>query len=383
MDDFPKNLIRLLTKRQEVGALRRLKTVDGLADFSSNDYLGLSKRLYNENPKVGATKGNHLSGSTGSRLLSGNSEVFDDAEQNLANIFKVEAATIYNSGYDANLGLFSSVPQREDIVFYDAFVHASIRDGLLMGKAKNFSYYHNDLEDLERKICRIQARAKSQSEIYVVSESVFSMDGDMANLEALSGICKKYSCRLIIDEAHSLGVFGTNGLGRSMELNLMEHLFAVVITFGKAMGSHGAAVLGSQNLKDYLINFSRSFIYTTALPSQTIGHTMAAFDVLMSKEGNEKRQSLKQNISIFNDVKNKLHLNSHFISSTSAIHSCIIQGNSEVKAVSEQLQHQGFDVRPILYPTVPLMKERLRFSLHSYNSEEEIEGVLNKLSEAV
>jgi 8-amino-7-oxononanoate synthase len=254
-----------------------------------------------------------------------------------------------------------------------------------MGNAKNHSFHHNDLKDLENRIARLRKKASVSSacEIYVVTEAVFSMDGDMPNLIKISEICFNYNCKLIVDEAHSIGVCGLNGLGRVLQLGLVDRVFALIVTFGKALGSHGAAILGTAALKSFLVNFSRSFIYTTALPSHTIANTIAGFEYIKSEVGEEERKSLLSNISFFKDLTTKLELDQSFIPGNSAIHSCIIKGNFKVKSVSRQLQAKGYDVRAILYPTVPKELERLRFCLHSFNTKTEIEGVLLQLSKII
>src|SRR5690606_18769580 len=178
-----------------------------------------------------------------------------------------EAALIYNSGYDANIGFFSSVPQRGDIILYDELVHASIREGIRLSHARAFKFKHNDLQDLDSLLLKYNSKQDNldQRYIYVVTESVFSMDGDTALLEGLTNITDIQGAYLIVDEAHATGVFGKKGQGLVQHLDLQKRVFARIITFGKAMGAHGAVITGSKLLGDYLINFSRSFIYTTAL----------------------------------------------------------------------------------------------------------------------
>ena len=386
MVKLPEKLERKLAERQEIGALRCLPESVGLIDFSSNDYLGISSGNFEIKGYLKESLNFHpYHGSTGSRLISGNRKIYKTSEKYLASTFGTEEALIFNSGYDANVGFFSSVPQRDDIVLYDSYIHASIRDGLSMGNAKNHSFHHNDLKDLENRIARLRkkATASSASEIYVVTEAVFSMDGDIPNLIKISEICSNYNCKLIVDEAHSIGVCGLNGLGRVVQLGLVDRVFALIVTFGKALGSHGAAILGAAALKSFLVNFSRSFIYTTALPSHTIANTIAGFEYIKSEVGEEERKSLLSNISFFKDLTTKLELDQSFIPSNSAIHSCIIKGNFKVKSVSRKLQAKGYDVRAILYPTVPKELERLRFCLHSFNSKTEIEGVLLQLSKII
>lgn len=192
----------------------------------------------------------------------------------------------------------------------------------------------------------------------------------------MAELSKKNKCYLIVDEAHSTGVMGSDGKGLVRELGVEEQVFARIITFGKAMGAHGAAILGCNDLKDYLVNFSRSLIYTTALPPHSVATILAAVKFLQ-RDGLRAIEKLKHNIDFFNyEIKNKA-LEAYFIPGTSAIHSCLISGNERVKRAAFYLQKEGFDVKPILSPTVPEGRERLRFCLHSFNTELEIEKALS------
>ena len=267
------------------------------------------------------------------------------------------------------------MPQRNDVILYDELCHASIRDGIQMSNAKSYKFQHNDFEDLERLIQRCQTELV---EVYIVTESVFSMDGDCPNLEELTTISEKHNCYLVIDEAHALGVFGEQGEGLIQSLGLQDKVFARIMTFGKGLGCHGAAILGSQELKSYLVNFARSFIYTTGLSPHSVATILMGYQNLeIEKETLEK---LKRNIVFFNQEKMRLGLKPMFVYSKSAIQCAIIPGNQKVKSIASQLQSKGFDVKPILSPTVPEGQERLRFCLHSYNSEKEISDCLELLS---
>src|SRR5690606_16899740 len=238
-----------------------------------------SQKIFENSLKLLA-KGNIQNGATGSRLLSGNHSLYDEVEDMLCDYHKTEAALVFNSGYDANIGFFSSVPQRGDIIFYDEFIHASIRDGIKMSNARAYKFKHNDIQDLRAHIERSLKVNNEGSELYIVTESVFSMDGDSPNLNTLVNICEKYSCHLMVDEAHAVGVFGKNGIGLLQEMGIQDKVFARIITFGKALGCHGAAVLGNMELKDYLVNFARSFIYTTALPPHSLATILSAYNEL-------------------------------------------------------------------------------------------------------
>lgn len=304
MSKLPKKLLKKLENRKENNALRQLPTSNNLVDFSSNDYLGfaVNETIYSDTFKLILKKGASQNGATGSRLLSGNHPLYSELEKYLVDFYASESALVFNSGYDANLGFFSAVPQRGDVIFYDELIHASIRDGILLSNAKSYKFKHNDLEDLQAKILQ-SLRAESRSfnnEIYIVTESVFSMDGDSPDLEALVKFSKKNSYNLVIDEAHAVGVFGVNGEGLVQQKKLQKDIFARIVTFGKAMGCHGAAILGGEKLKEYLVNFSRSFMYTTGLPPHSIATVISAFQHLISKEGKESRSRLEANIVFFN-----------------------------------------------------------------------------------
>ncbi|NAS31231.1 aminotransferase class I/II-fold pyridoxal phosphate-dependent enzyme [Flavobacteriaceae bacterium R38] len=372
---LPEKLHKKLEERIDKNAFRELSLPNEQVDFSSNDYLGLakSKAVYEKANDILNTENLKLNGATGSRLLSGNHQLYTEVEKSLCELHQTESALIFNSGYDANIGFFSSVLQKGDIILYDEYIHASIRDGIRMSHAKSYKFKHNDVSDLSRQIERNQD-ATGKAVLYVVTESVFSMDGDIPDLKTFATTCEKYSAYLIIDEAHALGVFGT---GLVEKLNIVDKVFARIITFGKALGCHGAAVLGSADLKNYLVNFSRSFIYTTGLPPHSLATIRAAYRELEVTLAIDK---LHQNISFFKNRIKEVHLEEYFIQSKSAIHCCIIPGNEIVREIANNLQRSGFDVRPILSPTVQLGQERLRFCIHSYNSEAEIKNVLNELS---
>ncbi len=368
-----------LTAREAGNALRKLPMPNGLVDFSSNDYLGFARKrdILEEAVRIMETGAVAFNGATGSRLLSGNTALHEELEFFLADYFEVDAALLFNSGYDANIGFFSALPQRTDVVLYDELCHASIRDGIAMGHAQSYKFRHSHLEHLSRQIDRVQ-QSKSNCDIYVVTESVFSMDGDTPDLEALVTLCEKKGANLVIDEAHAVGVFGKKGTGLVSQLDLQHRVFATIVTFGKAIGCHGAAVLGSEALKRFLVNYARSFIYTTAMPPHSLATIQGAFKSLSSSR--TEQLSLAKNITFFKDQLRALGLESHFIPSNSAVHCCVVTGNERVKACALQLQENGFDVRPIMSPTVPKGKERLRFCLHSFNTEKEIKEVLMVLS---
>jgi len=380
MKKVPKSLTLKLEQREQNNSLRKLTFPNNLIDFASNDYLGFSKSeaIFNGTHSFLIDNNIIKNGATGSRLLSGNHSVYQEAENYIAKFHLSESALLFNSGYDANVGFFSAGPQRSDVILFDELAHASIRDGIQLSNAKSYKFQHNDFEDLERIILKLTTENQLPLTIFVVTESVFSMDGDTPNLEELVQICEKHNCFLVVDEAHALGVFGNHGEGLVQMLDLQDEVFARIMTFGKGLGCHGAAILGSQKLVDYLVNFARSFIYTTGVSPHSVATILIAYQHLQTEK--EALQKLRKNVIHFNQEKKQLGLNPLFVRSKSAIHSAIIPGNQKVKNIANQLQGKGFDVKAILSPTVPEGQERLRFCLHSFNSKEEISEVLQILA---
>lgn len=365
-DEF---LLKKLNEREQQNAFRRLSLPAGKIDFCSNDYLGIVHNGLIEKKLAEHSGEAFRHGSTGSRLLAGNYALVEDTEKLLAVFHEAEAGLIFNSGYDANLGLLSCVPQRGDTIIYDYLSHASLRDGIRLSFAQSFSFRHNDLADLEK---RLQAATGT---IFVVTESVFSMDGDMAPLTAIHTLCEQYGAQLIVDEAHATGVVGPRGEGLVQQLNLQTKCFARIHTFGKAVGCHGAIVLGSERLRNYLVNFARSFIYSTALPEESVAAIRCAYELFPHMQ--TARAHLQQLISTFQHAS----VNWERLVSDTPIQIVIIPGNDLVKKTAGALQAAGLDVRPILYPTVPAGKERLRIVLHAFNSMEELQSVIALLSD--
>ena len=371
---LPENLLKKLSVRESDNAIRFLPEGNDLIDFASNDYLGLSKSvvIFDATHQLLIDSNLMVNGATGSRLISGNHKLYQDTENYIAQFHDTDAALIFNSGYDANVGFFGSVPQKGDLILYDELCHASIRDGIKLSNAKAYKFTHNDFEELETLLKRHNSET-----VYVVTESVFSMDGDTPNLEELVLVSKRHNCYLVIDEAHALGVYGDKGEGLVQMLGLQNDVFARIMTFGKGLGCHGAAILGSKELKQYLVNFARSFIYTTGLSPHSVATILVAYQFL---DNNINLSLLRANIVYFNQQKVLLGLKPMFVQSKSAIQSVIVPGNGKVKAIAKQLQEYGFDTKAILSPTVPEGQERLRFCLHSYNSNAEIVEVLSLLS---
>ena len=269
-----KTLSERLAVYQQAGLLRQLRTADEFVDFCSNDYLGFARStvLRQAIQQADLRSDNSRTGATGSRLLAGQSALADEVEQELAQFYQTESALIFNSGYDANIGLLSCLPKAGDTLLTDELIHASMIDGARLSYATRHRFKHNDLADLTTKL---QQATQLGGQIFVAVESVYSMDGDMAPLTDLVDICEKYGAALLVDEAHATGVYGSGPSGQGGEglvvaLGLQDRVFARVHTFGKALGVHGATIVGPAVLRQYLINFARPFIYTTALPPHSL-----------------------------------------------------------------------------------------------------------------
>ena len=368
-----------LHKRQEQNALRKLTVNSQLVDFCSNDYLGFAanKDFFHAIDKVLSTLHSQLialTGSTGSRLLAGNSAYAEELEKTIALFHNAEAGLIYNSGYDANVGLFSALGQKGSTIIYDELIHASVHDGIRLSHASAFVFRHNDCAHLEERL------KTAEGTVYVVVESIYSMDGETSPLKEINALCKKYNANLIVDEAHATGITTNEGKGIVQQLDLENEIFARVHTFGKALGCHGAIVLGSNLLRNFLINFSRSFIYTTALPVKSLVAVNQSYQLLQKSRG--VIQQLHENINCF-----KNHLSEkakeQLIKSNSAIQCIIVTGNDNVKTLATVIQQGGYDVRPILSPTVSKGKERLRICIHAFNTPEQIQGMCDLINKNV
>lgn len=363
-------LKKKLDARKEFGIHRSLKPENSLVDFCSNDYLGFARSIVLKED-VKTELNSHplsLNGSTGSRLLSGNSQYAEDLEQEIAAFHGFEAGLLFNSGYDANLGLLSSLAQRGDTIILDELIHASAIDGARLSNANRYSFKHNSIESLEAKL------KASKGNCYVVVESIYSMDGDSAPIKDIADMTEKYGAYLIVDEAHALGLYKK---GLTNQLGLQNRVFATVFTFGKALGSHGAIVLGSKVLKEYLVNFARSFIYSTAPSFHHLASIKMAYHLLNNAE--EEIINLKNNIAYF---KNHIYFNSDYplLKSDSAIQCIILKNNDTARLIANTLQSAGLNVRPILSPTVAAGTERIRICLHSFNTLNELALLCNTVN---
>ena len=362
-----------LCVREAQGLLRQLRPDDDGIDFCSNDYLGLASdaelqaAIQRETADLGAA------GSTGSRLISGNSNAVESLEARIAGFHRAPAALLFGSGYAANIALFSCLLGSGDTLITDRLVHASILDGVQLGKARHLRFRHNDLESLGDRL------QQASGNIVIGVESVYSMDGDSAPLEQMAELAERYQAALIVDEAHSVGIDGPAGAGSVVAAGIEQRVFARVVTFGKALGLHGAAVLGSEALRQYLVNFARPFIYSTAPPPHLVESLRAVYDYLPNIDA--KRDRLRDRIQHFRDrIVTSRH---EWLDSKTAIQSVVIAGNDKVRAVAADLRGSGFNVVPIVAPTVPAGTERIRITLHADNTDTEIDRLFEALESTV
>ena len=370
MNRLEQQLAAKLEERKLAGNLRRLTTHKAPVDLFSNDYLGLvttgalAKAMHPYSIDAGT-------GSTGSRLLSGNSAAAEELESTIASFHKAEAALLFNSGYDANVGLIASITGRNTTILSDELCHASLIDGIRLSQcARRYKFRHNDIQDLEEKLKKYMA----DGPVLVVIETIYSMDGDMAPLVEIAALCEAHDAQLVVDEAHATGVIGKHGEGLVCTLGLQDKVFARVHTFGKALGCHGAAVVGSKLLKEYLINFARTFIYTTALPGHAVLAATNAYEYLSAPDFTS--EPLHELIAYFR-TRIKETCSAGWKDSSSPIQALVVGDNTRCKQIAEKLQDAGLEIRPILHPTVPLGMERLRVCLHSFNTREQVDLLLD------
>ncbi|MEL6636815.1 MAG: 8-amino-7-oxononanoate synthase [Bacteroidota bacterium] len=356
---------RALEERQLAGNLRQLRPASTRVDFCSNDYLGLARTdlLVEQAPA--------RAGATGSRLITGNYPAIELLEGQLATYHGAESGLIFGSGYTANIGLLTCVARRGDTLLYDQLCHASLRDGLQLSPARTLGFRHNDLDELEAKLRR------SGGQRFVVVESIYSMDGDAAPLVDLTSLCTRYDAALIVDEAHAVGVFGARGEGLVSALGLEAAVWARIVTFGKALGGHGAIVLGPRYLRDFLINFCRPFIYTTAPPPLSIQHLGLAYREL---ERGTQLAALRGVLAHWEEQIVKRFPHFGVLLGSSAIRVWPVPGNERAKALAASIRQAGFEVKAILHPTVARGSERIRICLHAFNTFAEMEALLQLLN---
>lgn len=325
-----------------------------LVNLSSNNYLGFADNKKITEEFLNEVGDKYSFGSASARLLTGTLPVYKELEDLISQLFRKEKTLLFNSGYHANVGINSCIAGKGDVIFSDKLNHASIIDGMRLSEGKFFRFPHKNMKALEKLLTR---ERKNFNNAIIVSESVFSMDGDIADIEKLVELKEKFNCILVLDEAHAFGVFGQNGLGVTEKLGITDKVDLIVGTFGKAIGSMGAFATGSQTLIDYLTNKARSFIFSTALPPINIAFSKWIIENKLPQTL-EKRQRMLS-------IGEKAGSESHIIP-------VIIGGNKETVDTCEILFHNGFFTLPIRPPTVPEGTSRLRLSLTTDITEKEL-----------
>lgn len=336
-----------------------------LLNLSSNNYLNFAdnKKITQEFLNFAGNK--YSFGSASARLLTGTLPVYKELEELLSNLYNKDATLLYNSGYHANVGISSAINQKGDVIFSDKLNHASIIDGMRLSDGKFFRFPHNNMEALEKLLER---ERKNYKNAFIITESVFSMDGDIEDLKRIIKLKKKYNCIMIIDEAHAFGVFGEKGLGVAEELGIIDDVDLIVGTFGKSVGSMGAFVTGSKTMINFLINKSRSFIFSTALPPINIAFTKWIIENKFPKTKAKRKNMLS--------IAKKMGSDSHIIP-------VVIGENKDTVDLCEVLFHNGYFTLPIRPPTVPVGTSRLRLSLTADIQEKDLTFLKEKINEVL
>jgi 8-amino-7-oxononanoate synthase len=391
-----------LQERKRRGLWRALRSPgeagaqDPAYEFASNDYLSFARspeleELTAKLVEEARWSGSLRNGSGGSRLLTGDSGFAHAVEKQIAHFHEAEACLLFNSGYDCNLGVFSCIAAAgRDVVLVDERVHASIHDGCRLSRARTVRRFrHNDLTDLRESLSTLRKALGDECWIFVGVESCYSMDGDLlARPGELLDMCGAFGALLIVDEAHSVGVHGPDGRGLLHPYRAHPALLARVVTFGKAFGLHGAAVLGAQPLLQYLLNYARPLIYSTSLPLHSLCAVSAAYRLMATETAAHRRKLLWEAVRMFYSLTRDLRsrcpqLPPPLVNRESPIQAIIIPGNENCVFVANELRQRGFDARPIRYPTVERGAERIRVVLHAHNTPEAINAFVQALIDIV
>jgi 8-amino-7-oxononanoate synthase len=351
---------------------RNLAEISGVS-FCSNDYLGLAENIVLRERVAEFVRSSGKIGGTGSRLLSGQTEAWRGLEESFAKFAGTESALYFTTGYAANLGLLSALAGKDDVIFSDARNHASLIDGMRLSGARKVIYPHLNLNALEDALRRETGDSRRK---LIVTESVFSMDGDIAPLPEIAGLAEKYDAGLILDEAHATAVHGPGGRGLAVGAGLTQRVLAIVHTCGKALASAGAFVCGPAVLKEHLVNHARTFIFSTALPSYVAAQIGAAMQ--LSEGMNHEREALLQRAGVFRAALRAEGFDT--AASSSQIVPVVLGSNEATLDAAEHLQREGFAVRGIRPPTVPQGSSRLRFSLTARIPQEELSRLVASLS---
>jgi 8-amino-7-oxononanoate synthase len=352
---------------------RSLTEIRGI-DFCSNDYLGLAEHPALKEAVLRAVGNSRRMGGTASRLLSGQTEAWRRLEEEFAAFAGTEAALFFGSGYAANMGLLSALVGRDDVVYSDALNHASLIDGMRLSGARKVIYPHLDLSSLENALRQDDGAPWRR---IIVTESVFSMNGDIAPLKEMAALADRYGAAMIVDEAHATGIQGKNGSGLAAQEGILPHVLATIHTCGKALGSAGAFVCGPAVMKEHLINHARTFIFSTALPPYFAEQIGSAVRLIAGMD--TERQTLLNRARRLNHALQSAGFDTG--GSASQIVPVILGSNEDTVQAATHLQRNGFAVRAIRPPTVPAGRARLRLSLTTRIAEEELNQLAASLIE--
>lgn len=389
-------LVSTLEARRDKGLYFELRAPEESAiDFASNDYLGSNQpgspfQKYLEQTRL---RGDELpTCSTGSRLMTGHTKAIERFEVLAAKLHGAEAALLFNSGYDANLSLLGTLPGPDDCFVFDEFVHASAHDGMRLSRARSnlYCFDHSNISSMTENI--IRATKEHSGTIFVCVETAYSMDGDVAPLTEMLEKCRTLMQELgrdvflIADEAHSAGLFGENGAGfvSALKMNTHPNLIGRLVTFGKAFAAHGSVILGPKLVIRYLINHSRPFLFSAALPPKLITAMTGAYQFAFSKEAEDARKLVWERVAFFNRTAAK-YLPAEMLPKTngeSAVQVILVPGVRPCIQVCDRLVENGFNVYPVGPPAVPAGGERLRCVIHAHNSEQDIERFLQAVAKA-
>ncbi|KAE9367804.1 PLP-dependent transferase [Stipitochalara longipes BDJ] len=385
----------LLSTRKANSAFRTLTVSPATSkDFSSNDFLSLSTSPILRTAYLSELNShpNFRLGSGGSRLLDGNSFYAEQLEKEIAEFHGAEAALLFNSGFDANEGFFACVPQNGDAVVYDAFIHASVHEGMRLSRARRkIMFEHNSVEDLRRVLSeylRDEDVRKGERNIFVAVESLYSMDGDLCPLREIIELVERMlpsgNGHVIVDEAHSNGIYGPQGRGIVCSLGLEDKVFARLHTFGKAIGCNGAAILCSPLTREYLINYARPLIYTTAMSFPSLAAIKVVYDLM--KNGTTEPLISHLNSLIAHMYEQLLSLQPLIMQSSLLLLPQALPNSPifalltpEPRSLAKWCQGVGFVVRPIVPPTVPEGTQRVRVCLHAGNSKQDVDALVENI----
>ena len=380
-------LSRTLQRRESQSKLRRLKSSPlGSVDLSSNDFLSLATSQEFRQDYLKELQNQYLPiGSTGSRLLDGNSQYAESLERRIAAFHGAETGLLVGSGFDANVSIFTCLPQPGDIIIYDELIHASVHDGMRQSRATSFlPFKHNCLQDFRTVLARCKATSKSTTNIFIPVESVYSMDGDLVPLTGMVSTIEDLSltgrAHVIVDEAHSTGIYGLRGRGLVSHLGLESNILVRLHTFGKALGCNGAIILCNPVIRSYLINYARPLIFTTFMSYPMLAAIKVAYDWLESGRTEELSsrlfhmiRHLHQRLQALAPLISRLPPSTMTLPATCPESAIFALTMSEPRQLAEYCQAKGFVVRAVVHPTVPIGTERVRICLHSGNTEKEID----------